>query len=197
MASLLERLTERHIFTVHVHKGLDLLQVTPEPWILDALHDTLLDEHPAHTGIRHFHILWGGHEVFRSQKLERTRLGEILLVPILDGRDVLQVLHHVVTGRDVVWALEDPEKVLWLENDIRIDPHHGIVIHLALERLLVRTLEDVAAEALGTGEMHDGRVLLTDHNLVTLGGGLHQKVRPGQQELTRVRATGHTEDDLH
>jgi hypothetical protein len=26
---------------------------------------------------------------------------------------------------------------------------------------------------------------------------LHQKVRPCQKELTRVRATGHTEDDLH
>jgi hypothetical protein len=65
-------------------------------------------------------------------------------------------------------ALEDPEKVLWLENDIRIDPHHGVVFHLALERLLVRALEYVAAETLGACEMNDGRILLTDHNLVTL-----------------------------
>jgi hypothetical protein len=43
--------------------------------------------------------------------------------------------------------------------------------------------------------VHDGRVLLTDHNLVTLGGGLHQKVGPGQKKLARVRATGHAEDD--
>lgn len=45
--------------------------------------------------------------------------------------------------------------------------------------------------------MDDARVLLTDHNLVTLGGGLHQKVRPGQEKLARVRTTGHTEDELH
>lgn len=43
--------------------------------------------------------------------------------------------------------------------------------------------------------MNDGRVLLTDHDLVALGGGLHQEIGPGQEELTRVRATGHTEDD--
>ncbi len=121
----------------------------------------------------------------------------MILVPLLDDGHVLQVLHHVVTSRHVVWALEDPEKVLWLENDIRIDPHHGVVLHLALERLLVRALEYVAAETLGACEMNDGRVLLTDHDLVALGGGLHQKVRPCQKELTRVRATGHTEDDLH
>jgi hypothetical protein len=65
-------------------------------------------------------------------------------------------------------ALEDPEKVLWLENNVRIDPHHGVVFHLALERLLVRALEYVAAETLGAREMNDGRVLLTDHDLMTL-----------------------------
>ncbi len=171
VSSRLERLTERDILAVHVNHVTNFLQVTPEPRILDALHDILLDEHPAHTGIRHLEVvgvLGLRLEVVRLQKLERARLGEILLVPILDGRHVLHVLHHVVTSRDVMRALEDPEKVLWLENDIRIDPHHGVVFHLALERLLVRALEYVAAETLGACEMNDGRILLTDHNLVTL-----------------------------
>jgi len=168
VTSRLERFAERDILAVHVGERTDALQRTPEPRILDALHYILLDEHPAHTGIRHFHILWGGHEVVRLQKLERTRFGEIFLVPVLDGRDVLHVLHHVVTSRDVMRALEDPEKVLGLENDIRIDPHHGVVVHLTLKRLLVRAFQDVTTEALGTGKMDDARVLLTDHNLVAL-----------------------------
>jgi hypothetical protein len=94
-------------------------------------------------------------------------------------------------------TLEDPEKVLGLENNVRIDPHHGVVFHLALERFLVRALEYVAAETLGACEMNDGRVLLTDHDLVALGGGLHQEIGPGQKELSTVGLSGHTEDDLH
>jgi hypothetical protein len=45
--------------------------------------------------------------------------------------------------------------------------------------------------------MNDGRVLLTDHDLVALGGGLHQEIGPGQKELSTVGLSGHTEDDLH
>jgi hypothetical protein len=96
-----------------------------------------------------------------------------------------------------VRRLENVEKVLWLENNIGIDPHKCIVLEIALERLLVSTLEDISTETLGTGKVNYGRVLLRNHNLVSLGGRLHQKVRPAQQKLARVLATRHAKDDLH
>jgi hypothetical protein len=44
--------------------------------------------------------------------------------------------------------------------------------------------------------MDNRRVLLRNHNLVSAIRGLHQKVRPGQEKLARVLATGHTENNL-
>jgi len=154
-----------------------------EPRVLDGLDDTLAYEHPPHAGISDRLVLRGALDVLGAEELECATLGEKVLVPLLDRRKVLKVLHHVEAARDVVGALQEVEKVLGLEDHVRVDPHHGVVLNLALERLLIRALQDVPTEALGACEMNDGRVLLTDHDLVALGGGLHQKVRPGQEKL--------------
>ena len=107
---------------------------------------------------------------------------------------MLEVLHHVEAARDVVGALQEVEKVIGLEDHVRVDPHHGVVVNLALERLLVRALQDVPAEALGSGKVHDGRILLRNHNLMPLCRSLHEEIRPGQEELAVIGLSGEAED---
>jgi hypothetical protein len=82
-----------------------------------------------------------------------------------------------------MWALQKGEKVLGLEHDIRVDPHHDVIVYTSLERLLVRTLEHVTSETLGPGKVNNARVLLRNHNLVSAVRGLHQKIRPSQEKL--------------
>jgi len=192
-----ERLTERNILRVHIDQRTNSLKWSSEPGILQVLNDPFLDQHPAHTGIGHWYVLRCPDDVIWLKKLESSLLFKIFVVPILDGRKMLQILHHVQTGRDVMRAFQKGEKVLGLEDDVRVDPHHGIVVHLTLKRLLVRAFHDVSTQTLGAREMDDRRVLLTDHHLVATVRRLHQKIGPRQEKLTRVRATGHTEDDLH
>jgi len=168
-----------------------------EPWVLDVLDDTLTNHHPAHTRVRNGHVLRCPDNVVRTEELERPRLGEKVLVPLLDGCKVLKILHHIETGSDVVWRLEQIEKVIGLKDNVRIDPHHGVVINLALERLLVLALEHITSETLGTCKMHNRGILLRNHNLVSLGGRLHNEFGPAQKKLTRIGASGHAKDDLH
>ena len=196
VAGSLQRPAERHILRVHLRQVTDALHIRPEPRILEVLNDTLANHHPAHTRVCYGYVLWCTGELIGAHELERARLGEKLLVPLLDGREVLQILHHIQTGRHVVWALQKVEKVLGLENHVRINPHHDVIVYATLERLLFGALQNVTAEALGARKVHDASVLLGDHNLVATAGSLHQQVRPGEQELTRVLATGHAKHNL-
>ena len=179
----IERTTKSDILRIHVHCIANLLERAPEPRVREVLDSTLANHHPAHARVRYGHVLRCTDNVVGPKELERTILEEEILVPLLDDRKLLEILHHVEPGRDVVGALEKLEEILGLENHVRIDPHHNVVINLSLEWLLVRTLQGVSAETLGPGEMNNRRILLGNHNLMTLGSGLHNQVRPAQHKL--------------
>jgi hypothetical protein len=202
VAGGLDRTAKGDILRVHLGQSPDILQLRVEPRVLDRLDNTLADKHPPHTGIGDRLVarllrVSPGLDVLRTHKLESSGLGEKVLIPLRDGRKVLEVLHHIQAGRNVVGALEKVEKVLGLEDHVRVDPHHRIVLNRSLKGLLVRTLEDIPTEALGSSEMYDRGVLLRNHNLMPSCRSLHEEIRPGQKKLTIIRLSRETEHELH
>ena len=200
VASGLDRTAEGDVLRVHLGQLTNGLQLRVEPRVLDGLDHTLTNEHPSHTGVgdwlvaRLVRVL---PDVLRTHKLEGSGLGEKVLIPLLDGRKVLEVLHHIQTGRDVVGALQEVEKVLGLEENVRVDPHHRIILDSSLKGLLVGPLEDISAETLGPSEMHDTRVLLRNHNLMSLCRSLHEEIRPSQEKLAIIGLSRKAKHKLH
>ena len=148
--SVFDVFTKCHIFGTHVLqygpvRGGHQLQWVTEVWILERLQDVSSNRHESHAIIGHLFELWRTFDVFGAEKLEGPMFLEVVLVPLLHARKVLEV-SHAVESRDhgVLFGVFDELKhLLGIEHDVAVDGDPEVEVQLPIEWFLVPATEDV------------------------------------------------------